>query len=162
MASGSPAGCRVNLALDRYADNPIIDELVVWPPRQLPIRRVRACSVLFRKPFIEVELADGTQFQRHFARESFAAYWAEAAVILETLTDIELVCEFRFTPLPNAGALAREVLASRDDCFAEAEPMYREGLYAPYLMQFGVDYARLPDRIELMLDEARRQLHAGD
>ena len=56
----------MNLALDQLADNPIIDELVVWPPRGQRIVRIRACNVLFRKPFIEVTLADGEIFQRHF------------------------------------------------------------------------------------------------
>ena len=55
----------MNLALDRYADNPIIDELVFWPPKRQRISRVRACSSLFRKPFIEVELANGEMVTAH-------------------------------------------------------------------------------------------------
>ena len=58
----------MNLALDEFADNPIIDELMRWPPRDQAMRSIRACNVLFRKPFIEVQLADGDVFQRHFSR----------------------------------------------------------------------------------------------
>lgn len=148
----------MNLALERYAENPIIDELIAWPPRRQAIRRVRACSSMFRKPFIEVELDDGTQFHRHFQRENFAADWAEAVVVLTALTGIELVSDFRFVPLRDADRLTEDVLAARDECFAEAEPMFREGMYAQYLMQFGVDYARLPETVETMLAEARRRV----
>jgi hypothetical protein len=95
----------MNLALDHYADNPIIDELVFWPPKSHRISRLRACSSMFRKPFIEVEFEDGEVFHRHFARESFAGFWAEACVILDALTGIELISDFDFKPLAQSTQL---------------------------------------------------------
>ncbi len=38
----------MNQVLDHYADNPIIDELVFWPPKTRRIKSVRAASGMFR------------------------------------------------------------------------------------------------------------------
>lgn len=134
----------MNLALDQFADNPIIDELVFWPPKGQPVKSVRACSVLFRKPFIEVKMQGGEVFQRHFARDSFAEFWAEALVILQTLTSIELVSDFRFTAVADREALQRRALEIRDQCIAESNLMYEQGMYAQFLMQYGEDCRDLP------------------
>lgn len=148
----------MNATLDRFADNPIIDELVSWPPRSQPIERVRACNVLFRKPFIEVRMRGGEVFQRHFPRQDFARYWAEARVILATLTAIELQSDFDCEPPHNAGQLAQTVLDTREQCIAESDSMFVEGLYEQYLMQFGKDYRDLPDETRQKLEQARRAL----
>ncbi len=148
----------MNLALDRLADNPIIDELVYWPPKRRRIKRVRACSVLFRRPFIEVEYDGGEILQRHFTRDNFAHIWAEARVILETLTTIELVSEFSHGPVPEPEALVQRVRAIRDECIAEVEPMFEQGLYEQYLMQFGEDCRELPSTTQRHIDFARARL----
>ena len=64
----------MNLALEEFADNPIIDELLRWPPRSERMLSVRACNVMFRKPSFEVKLADGEVFQRHLPRPEFGAH----------------------------------------------------------------------------------------
>ena len=148
----------MNLALDELAENPIIDELVCWPPREQRIVSLRACSVLFRKPFVEVRLADGEVFQRHFARPGFAEHWAEAHVIFATLTRIELISEFNFNPVADRDALVQRVLACRDECIGEADLMYEQGMYAQYLQQFGADCNQLSEEVEARLAHARQQL----
>jgi len=148
----------VNSALDQYADNPIIDELVCWPPRAQKIISVRACNVLFRKPFIEVRLQDGEVFERHFPRHGFAEDWAEAQVILATLTTIETQADFRHAPHADAESLTREALATRDDCIAESDKMFAEGMYAQFLMQYGEDCRDLPAEALRKLEIARREL----
>ena len=151
----------MNLALDELADNPIIDELVCWPPRAQRMLSLRACSVMFRKPFIEARMADGELIQCHFIRTSFAADWAEASVILETLTRIEILSEFSFVPVSDRKALVARVLACRDQCIAEANLMYDQGMYAQYLQQFGADCRDLPADTERRIAEARRMLAGG-
>ncbi|MGB5328347.1 MAG: hypothetical protein WBO58_09005 [Gammaproteobacteria bacterium] len=148
----------MNLALERYADNPIIDELVCWPPRPRRMNSIRAGNVLFRKPFIEVEMEGGEIFQRQFERNSFAESWAEACVILETMTDIELISEFSFAPVPDRSKLVADVLANRDECIEECNQMYDEGMYAQFLMQFGEDCTNLPQETLQRIDEARQRL----
>jgi hypothetical protein len=148
----------MNLALEHFADNPIIDELVIWPPRRVRIESVRACCVMFRKPFIEVKMLDGEVFQRHFTRESFARYWAEACVILETITTIRLVSDFSFQPVSTPEKLAHEVLACREACILEVEPMFNEGLYAQFLGQFGEDCKDLPGACLQKVAQAKQQL----
>jgi hypothetical protein len=144
----------MNLALDQLSDNPIIDELVQWPPRAQRMQSLRACSVMFRKPFIEARMADGELFQRHFPRPGFAEAWAEASVILETLTRIEIVSDFSFNPVSDRDALVARVLACRDECIGEANQMFDQGMYAQYLQQFGEDCRDLP------ADTAQRIVHA--
>ena len=151
----------MNLALDHFADNPIIDELVFWPPKPRRISSVRACSALLRKPFIEVCMEDGEVFQRHFARDSFAGHWAEACVILQTLTTIETISDFGFTPAANREQLVRRALEARAACIAECEPMYLQGMYEQFLMQFGEDCRDLPPATQAQIDNARAAVNAA-
>lgn len=148
----------MNLALDHFADNPIVDELVFWPPKSHRITSVRACSSMFRKPFIEVKLEDGDMFHRHFARDSFAGFWAEACVILGTLTRIELISDFSFKPLAQPGKMEQQVLASRDECIEESNLMYDQGMYAQFLMQYGEDCKNLPADTLQKIAHAKEQL----
>ena len=148
----------MNLAMDQLAENPIIDELVFRPPKSVPVLSVRACCVMFRKPFIEVTMADGEVFQRHFLRPSFGEYWAEACVILETLTRIKLISDFNFNPVADREELVRRVLTCRDECIAEANQMYEQGFYGQFLSQFGEDCDQLPVEVEQRIAEARNQM----
>ena len=148
----------MNLALDQLADNPIIDELLQWPPRVQRMQSLRACSVMFRKPFIEARMDDGELFQRHFPRPGFAEHWAEASVILETLTRIEIVSDFSFDPVSDRDALVARVLACRDECIGEANQMFDQGMYAQYLQQFGEDCRDLPADTERRMAHARKAL----
>ena len=150
----------MKLALEQLADNPIIDELVCLPVHSQRMVSVRACSVMFRKPFIEVTMADGSVIQRHFPRPSFAESWAEASVILDTLTDIKLISDFNFNPVADREELIGRVLTCRDECIAEANLMYEQGFYGQFLAQFGEDCAQLPAEVEQRIVEARRQLAA--
>jgi len=148
----------MNLALERYADNPIVDELVCWPPKSKKIKSIRACNVLFRKPFIEVEMADREIYQRHFARDSFAEFWAEACVILDTLTTIELRSDFDFKAVTEPGKLVQTILADRAECIEECEQMFAEGMYEQFLMQFGEDCKNLPLDTLQKIEQARREI----
>ena len=148
----------MNLALERYADNPIIDELVCWPPKPRRMNSIRAANVLFRKPFIEVEMEDGEIFQRQFARDSFSSYWAEACVILETMTGIKIISDFNFAPVADRARLVADVLANRDECIEECNQMFDEGMYTQFLMQYGEDSANLPEDALQKIAHARQQL----
>jgi len=152
----------MNLALDHLADNPIIDELVFWPPRPRRIKSVRACNVMFRKPFIEVEFEGGEVIQRHFARDSFANYWAEASVILDTLTIIELISDFNFKAVSEPEKLVQRVLQTRDECIAESDLMFEQEMYAQFLMQYGEDCKNLPARTLQRIAQARQQLESAN
>jgi hypothetical protein len=148
----------MKLALEQLSDNPIIDELVYLPLHSRRITSLRACSVMFRKPFIEVTLADGEVIQRHFPRPSFGEHWAEACVILETLTRIKLISDFNFNPVADREELVRRVLTCRDECIAEANQMFEQGFYGQFLSQFGEDYDQLPVEVEQRIAEARNQM----
>ena len=150
----------MNLALEYFADNPIIDELVCWPPRKRKIIRLRAASALFRQPFIEIEMEDGELIHRHFERLSFARYWAEACVILGAITGIELVSEFEPPPVEDAEDLRRRVFEARDECIDETNPMFDEGMYEQFLMQYGLDCKDLPEATQDRLVRASAALAA--
>ena len=113
---------------------------------------------MFRKPFIEVELEGGQIFQRHFSRESFARNWAEACVILETITRIELISDFEFEPVSDSERLVQEILACRDECIAESNLMFDQGMHAQFLMQYGEDCKNLPLETIQKIIQARQQL----
>ena len=148
----------MNLVLNRYADNPIIDELVCWPPKPRRMNSIRAGNVLFRKPFIEVEMEGGEIFQRQFTRDSFPDSWAEAFVILETMTNIKLISDFSFAPVADRAKLVADVLANRDECIEECNQMFDEGMFEQFLMQYGEDCANLPEDTMQKIAHARQQL----
>ncbi len=148
----------MNLALEYFADNPIIDELVCWPPRAQRIKSLRAASVLFRRPFIEIELEDGELIHRHFERGSFSRDWAEARVILGAITSIELVSEFEVPPVADRDDLLRRVYEARDECIEESNQMFDEGMYEQFLMQYGKDCKNLPEDSQRRLAQARAAL----
>ena len=147
----------MNLLLDKYGQNPVIDELVFWPPKNQPIKSVRASAPLFRRPFIEVEMQDGEFFHRHFLRDAFAENWAEAIVILEAVTTIELISDFSFRKHAEAQRLTWEAEAIRDDCIKEVDSMFDEGMFEPYLMQFGEDCKDLPEETARRVAQAKAQ-----
>lgn len=100
----------------------------------------------------------GEIFQRHFARESFARYWAEACVILETITRIRLISDFDFEPLKDVDRLTQDVLANRDECIEESNLMFDEGMYAQFLIQYGEDCGNLPPETVQKIDQAKQHL----
>jgi hypothetical protein len=119
---------------------------------------VRGGNVLFRKPFIEVEMEGGEVFQRQFPRESFASFWAEACVILDTMTGIKIISDFSFDPVVDRDKLVADVLASRDECIEECNSMFDEGMYEQFLGQYGEDCANLPEDALQKIAHARKEL----
>ncbi len=148
----------MNHTLDQFTDNPIIDELVCWPPRVQAISSIRASAPMFRKPFIEITLDDGNTSDTSFVRENFGHYWAEAQIILETLTTIELISEFRVAEYHARTALVAQLQAEKADSLAGAEMMYVNGMYQQYLWQFGHDCRDLPDEVSEKLVRAKAAL----
>ena len=150
----------MNLALNKYADNPIIDELVDWSPNPLKVKSMRGSFPVIRKPFVEIEYADGEFRHRQLPRSTFVQFWSEAVVIIGTITDIELISEFKFAPVSNRENLIKEVLASVEECINESNQMFTAGMYQLFLDQYGVNYKCLPpDTIE-KLAEAKNQVNA--
>jgi len=151
----------MNLALEHYADNPVIDELVCWPPKKHKMKSIRACLPIFRKPFIEIEMIGAETEIRHFLKDSFAQHWAEARVILGTMCDIELLSEFKFEPYPDAETLVGKVLAIRQECIRESNLMYDNGMFEQFLNQYGEDCRNLPDEVKQKILTAKKSLKSG-
>ncbi|MGB0847465.1 MAG: hypothetical protein ACPGSM_12115 [Thiolinea sp.] len=146
--------------LDQFTDNPIIDEIVCWPPREKAISSIRASVPMFRKPFIEVTLKDGETSVIPFAKQNFGEYWSEAQVILETLTGIELIAEFQQARRSDHDELVAQVLAERDESIEEVGLMFEHGMYQQYLSQFGKDYKGLPDEVMERIAVAKSKVEA--
>jgi len=149
----------MNHTLDQFSDNPIIDELVSWPPRSEAVSSLRASNPLFRKPFVEITIGDET-ITRTFSKDGFDEYWAEAKLILETLTRIELISDLNVSALEDSAALLKEILSEKDESVAEAGMMFDNGMYQQYLWQFGMDYKDLPDQVMQNIATARAHLGA--
>ena len=141
---------------DELGDNAVLDELAGRAFPERAIRRIRAANVLFRKPFIEIELDSGEVLVRHFERAEFAREWAEARVVLRALTAIELVTDFACPEPANAAQRSAEALAMRNKCIQDCQPMFDNGFYQQYLAQFGPDCRDLPPEITAQLARARR------
>lgn len=149
----------MKLVLERFADNPIIDELIDRMNNGLAIKSLRACAPIWRKPFIEIEYRQSTrQDHCHFAKDGFIEYWSEATLVLETLTDIELTAEFKCVAPQNREATVEEILSARNDCIRECDGMFDSGLYRVFLDQFGPNCSDLPEDTALKIETARANL----
>ena len=148
----------MNHTLDQFADNPIIDELVCWPPRPQAIRSIRASCPLFRQPFLEITLENDEMLTRHFSKDGFPGYWAEAMVILQTLTPIELISDVKVAELSDTDEFIKQILAEQEASVAEASMMFENGMYKQYLWQFGPDYKGLPPEVEENIAIAQSRL----
>ena len=98
------------------------------------------------------------QSQRPDPIISFVESWAEACVILETVTRIKLISEFSFNAVGDRERLVAEVLARRDECIAESNLMFDEGMYAQFLQQYGEDCHNLPADAERRIADAHQHL----
>lgn len=153
----------MKLALDRFADNPVIDELICWMDNRQPIKSLRASAPMWRKPFIEIEYRNSKKTDHmHFSKELFIHYWSEATVILETLTDIDVNAEFKCQPVENRKATEQTILSTRNACIRECEEMYEAGIYQVYLDQFGVNCRDLPEETVQKIRSARQNLAAAE
>lgn len=137
----------MNHTLDQFTDNPIIDELVSWPPRSQSISSLRASTPIFRQPFIEITLDNNETITRSFSNGGFTEYWTEAKIILETLTPIDLISDVKVSETIDADELIAWVLKEREDSVIEAGFMFDNGVYQQYLWQFGSDYKGLPEQV---------------
>ncbi len=136
----------MKLALDRFADNPVIDELICWIENNQAIKSLRASAPIWRKPFIEIEYRISKKLDHmHFPRELFIHYWSEATVVLETLTDIELIAEFKCNPVKNRKATIETILSTRNACIRECDSRFESGMYQVYINQFGANCKGLPE-----------------
>lgn len=137
----------MNCVLSRYSDNPIIARLVSWPPSKQKVITLRGSRPVFRNPFIEIEYEGGQTKAYSFPKSGFLKFWAEAVVIIETVTDIEVNSEFSFRPFENGPALISEVLAEKQECIDDSVKMFDAGIYGSFLDQFGENCKDMPQDI---------------
>ncbi len=150
----------MKLALDRFADNPVIDELICRTENNREIKSLRACAPIWRKPFIEIEYQDSRKLDHiHFPKDLFIHYWSEATVVLETLTNIKLISEFKCDPAENRKATVDTIISTRNACIRECEGMFESGLYQVYINQFGTNCKDLPADTRANLKTARANLN---
>ncbi len=148
----------MKLALDRFADNPVIDEFICRTGNNRPIKSLRAAAPVWRKPFIEIEYLNSKKHDHmHFPKELFMHYWSEAVVILETLTDIALISEFKCNPVANRKATVETIISTRNACIRECDGMFESGMYRVFIDQFGPNCKDLPEETVQMLKTADEQ-----
>jgi len=148
----------MNLVLDRYTDNPVIGAIVAWPPKKERIKTLRGCCPLLRKPFIEIEYENGRTESCSFPKGAFAQFWAEAVVIIETTTDIEIISEFECPPPAHKSELVSELQIALEECIAESAEIYAGGMYKLFLDQYGRNYKGLPDEVQEQIERAQKEV----
>ena len=134
----------MNCVLGRFTDNPIIARMVTWPPSKQRVITLRGSHPVFRKPFIEIEYEGGKTKAYSFPKSAFSNFWAEAVVIIETVTDIEVLSEFDYKPIENKSALVSQVLAEKQECIDDSNKMFDAGVYGSFLDQFGQNCKDIP------------------
>ena len=147
----------MNLLLDEYADNPIIDEVVYWPPKC--VQRVvakespRGVDVVFEdrnKHFTSFENLD---------EASFYNWWQEASEILKLVTNIEVIGSEAKADKNFSEKLASELLQRRGELIESCLSKYQaheNDEFAKYwfVEQFGFNCSKLPETIKKVLDNA--------
>lgn len=150
----------MNAVLDRFSDNPVIGKIVEWPPSKQKIKLIRGSLPVFRKPFIEIEFEDGRIKSFNFPKAGFAKFWVEAEVVLETVTNIEIVSEFNSRPPEDKPELVQQVLEDKQECIGDSNEMYKAGMYKSFLDQYGENCRDLPDEVLEKIALARRRVTA--
>jgi hypothetical protein len=148
----------MNLVLDRYTDNPVIGAIVAWPPKKERIKTLRGCCPILRKPFIEIEYENGRTESCKFPKGAFGQFWAEAVVIIETITDIEIISEFECPPPADKSELVSELQIAVQECIAESAEIFAGGMYKLFLDQYGKNYKGLPDEVQEKIERAQQEL----
>ena len=148
----------MNCVLGRFTDNPIIARIVAWPPSKQKVVTLRGSLPIFRNPFIEIVYEGGQTKAFSFQKSGFSKFWAEAAVIIETVTDIELISEFNFRPISDKSGLISEVLTEKKECIDDSRKMFDAGIYGSFLDQFGENYKDIPQDMLEKVAFARKQM----
>ena len=155
----------MNRVLDQYADNPVIDEVVYWPPReiaQIVARRVGSNSVT-----LEVRFESGESHTTTFDGERtklFPLWWSEALVVLRVMTNIELRDEAELEyECSNGARLTSEVQRRRDETIAEMMQHFGDTKdpqqCSTFLEQFGPNSIDLPDAVQEQMSHAMEVLN---
>ncbi len=149
----------MNLLLNEYTDNPVIDEVVYWPPKD--VRKI----VAKRKPLgIEVEFSDNTKHFTPFKKAevvTFLSWWREAQEILSMVTNIDLVDEISSESVDTySEELAQTILKRREELINECITRLRghendEFTKSWFTEQFGFNFANLPKHIEEIVQNAQ-------
>jgi hypothetical protein len=147
--------------LDHFSDISIIDEFIHSAPKNRRVRKIRACVPMIRKPFIELIVSDNQSVVRQFHKEGFATEWAKAAVIFETLTNIEVISEFDFPACGNLTGLIVEIGEIRNELIEESCRMFDLGMYRQFVNQYGLHYKNLPTDSIKKLKIARQLLDSS-
>ena len=149
----------MNLLLDEYAYNSVIDEVVYWPPKR--IKRVlfqvipRGVEVVFEddaKHFTSFEGVD---------QASALKWWQQAREILILVTNIEVVDSLAPPEKMYCTQLEREVLARRneliDECLAKYRRFENDAFTNNWLVdQFGFNCSGLTENVRSILTRATK------
>ena len=162
----------MNSALDKFAHNVIIDEIVYWPPKEGRVLTIHSnvpsignCSVL-------IKYDDESEIVVEIERGYFEESWNEACAVLKAVTDIK----GDFSPLTKDKILLLE--ADRQICIGyriegitneanrekrrameKAIELFEAGMYEVFLEQFGSNYTSLPDSMVKRIEIARGKIN---
>jgi hypothetical protein len=152
----------LNLALDNFADNPIVDELVYWPPKGSAVTSVVCSALTDEETTLCIKYRDGRELVQRFPTERILPHWPEAVVVVEALTDIKMISDIDHPPVENAENLADAALKHRDQCIEVSLGMFDEGMYELFLEQYGANHKNLPPDVIEKIALARREMRLGE
>ncbi|GAB2881193.1 hypothetical protein ACCI51_19350 [Microbulbifer echini] len=148
----------MNLLLDHFACNPIIDELVYWPPRK--ILRVQFDIVGHG---MEVEFEDEAVYTMPLSNRDISNWLDEALYLIATQTDIEVVFKnkkYNLLDTQDQTELKLEVERKKAELISSTLEKFKESPNDPYTRQwiaeqFGFNYRNLPAGVEHLLRRLR-------
>ena len=147
----------MNLLLDEYADNPIIDEVVYWPPKC--IQRI----IVKQRPHgVEVVFDDGTEHFTSFENlneDIFLKWLQEANEVLKLVTNIEVIGSVAEADGSISEKFVSKLLQRRsvliDDCLSRYQGSENDEFTRNwFLEQFGFNCVELPRNVRGALHNA--------
>jgi hypothetical protein len=151
----------MNAALDNFAHNPIIDEIVYWPPRQKRLVRIEREISEDGSCRVTLMFDDKTNDLIEIERGYFEEHWNEAIAVFTTLLniggDLSPLTDGEIQSLESArqesGArqreqISRDALRVKQQALRNAKGLFDAGEYDQFLQQFGPDLKDLPPEIE--------------
>ena len=151
----------MNAALEKFAHNFIIDEIVYWPPREKRLVRIEreipkagTCRVILK-------FDDKSDEQIEIERGCFEEHWNEAIAVFTALLDLDgdlsPLTDSEIQSLERARQdfvtkrreqISRDALRIKQQALRDAKGLFDAGEYNQFLQQIGPDHKDMPRDIE--------------
>lgn len=146
----------MNSVLEEFAHNPIIDEIVYWPPRRKRLLRIERDIPASGNCRVTLKFDDKSTEIVEIKRGGFELHWNEAIAVITALLKIEgdlrplskaeidsLEADRQEIEARKRDQISKDVFRLKQQALQYAKELFDAGEYDLFLQQFGPDTSDL-------------------